>query len=177
MDYFTLFNMPKTFKINERLLSKNFYQLQLQFHPDLFINDSSIEKSIILKKSIEINKGYKILKNFLSRAIYLLSLHGLMIKKEKLFSNNNPFLKDYFLLHEELDDLKKNAVNKEKLDKFLEKIEKKAKQYEDRIEVEFNQKNFDKIIQIIERLLFFENLKNSLKKIKIYDDIMKIKGY
>lgn len=97
MNYFTLFDIPIKFKINKELLSKNFYKLQLQSHPDLFINESDLTKTIALEKSIEINKGYKILKNSLSRAIYLLSLYGFKLKTETILLKNNSFLKNIFL--------------------------------------------------------------------------------
>lgn len=164
MDYFTLFNIPKKFKINEELLSKNFYKLQLKFHPDLFINHSELKKKIILKKSIDINQGYKTLKNFLNRAIYLLFLNGFKIEKEIFLSKNKNFLIKYFSLYEELDYLKKNNFDELKLNVFTNKIEKKIKKYEKLIELEFNNKNYKEIIKIIEKLLFFKKIKVNLKK-------------
>ncbi|QCI16241.1 Fe-S protein assembly co-chaperone HscB [Buchnera aphidicola] len=164
MNYFELFNIPKKFKINKNLLSKNYYQLQLKFHPDLFINHSSFEKKIALKKSIEINKGYNTLKNFLSRAIYLLNLYNFKIKKEVILLKNNDFLIQYFSLYEELDFLKKNSFQKFQVNFFFEKIEKKIKKYEKKIEIEFKNKNFEKVVQIIARLLFLKKIKLTLRK-------------
>ncbi|QCI20135.1 MAG: Fe-S protein assembly co-chaperone HscB [Buchnera aphidicola (Brevicoryne brassicae)] len=164
MNYFILFNLPKKFKINKELLSQNFYKLQLQFHPDLFINDSLSKKKVILEKSIQINKGYKILKNFLSRAIYLLSLHGFKIKNQKFFSENHGFLEKYFSLYEELDNLKKNNFDETLLNNLLKKISKRIQKYKEEIELEFEKKNFEKVSIVIEKLLFFEKMRMNLKK-------------
>lgn len=84
MNYFTLLNVPQQFNIDKKILTENFYKLQLKFHPDLFMNDCSLKKKIVLEQSIKINKGYKILKHSSSRAIYLLYLNGFEISKETI---------------------------------------------------------------------------------------------
>jgi len=156
--------MPKKFKINKELLSKNFYKLQLQFHPDFFINDSESKKKIILEKSIQINKGYKTLKNFLSRAIYFLFLNGFKIKEETLLLKNNDFLIKYFSLYEELDNLKENNFDEKKLDRLIKKIEKKIIYCKNKIEMEFEKKQYEQVIKTISELLFLKKIKNNLKK-------------
>ncbi|QIQ42151.1 MAG: Fe-S protein assembly co-chaperone HscB [Buchnera aphidicola (Microlophium carnosum)] len=164
MNYFILFNIPKKFKINKQLLSENFYKLQLEFHPDLFINSSEYQKKIILEKSIQINKGYKTLKDFLSRAIYLLFLKGFKIKRETLLLKNNHFLIKYFSLYEELDNLKKNHFNEKQLDSLKQKIEKKIIDCKNTIEIGFENKKYETIVKIIAELLFFKKIKENLKK-------------
>lgn len=164
MNYFALFNVPKKFKISKKLLSENFYKLQLKFHPDLFINNSKSEQKIILEKSIQINKGYRTLKDFLSRAIYLLFLNGYEIKQETLILKNNNFLIKYFSLHEELDNLKENNFNEMQLNNFKKKIEKKIIHCKHQIEIEFEKKNYEKIIKVIAKFLFFKKIKDNLKK-------------
>lgn len=164
MNYFKLFNIPQSFKINQKSLSKNFYKLQSQYHPDLFIRDSKLKKKIALEKSIEINKGYRTLKDFLTRAIYLLSLNGFKINKESILLQNNTILVNHFSLCEELDCLKKKQFNESNINDFLKKIEKKISESEKNVEVEFNKKNYKKVIKIIGELLFLKKLKINLHK-------------
>ncbi|QCI24116.1 Fe-S protein assembly co-chaperone HscB [Buchnera aphidicola (Macrosiphoniella sanborni)] len=169
MNYFTLFNLPENFKINQKLLSENFYRLQLKFHPDLFINHSDMKKKIILKKSIEINKGYKTLKDFLSRAIYLLFLNGYKLDTENVLLNNNCYLTKYFVLYEDIDDLKKNNFDKEQLNSVFTKIMKEIMHCKNNIELEFKKKNYKNIIPEIEQLLFLKKIKfNLMKERNIY---------
>lgn len=164
MDYFKLFKLPQKYTINKSLLTENFYRLQLKFHPDLFINSSQREKQLALKKSIEINQGYQILKNSLSRAIYLLSLNGLNVNKEKFFSHDENFLKKYFFLYEELDRLMNIDQEKIKLDFFFQNIKKKIRDRQDKIEIECNKRNWDQVIKLIAELLFFKKIQNRFKK-------------
>ena len=164
MDYFALFNLPKKYIIDKFLLSKNFYKLQLKFHPDLFIHHSESEKRIVLQKSIEINKGYKILQDSLNRAIHLLFLNGFKISKEKVLSEDNSFLKKYFFLYEELDFLLKNNCDEIQIDVFFKKIRNKIDNYEKIIEIKFNEKKWDDVIKLITKLLFFKKIQTRLKQ-------------
>ncbi|UPT14390.1 Fe-S protein assembly co-chaperone HscB [Buchnera aphidicola] len=165
MNYFTLFTLPKKFRINKDLLNKNFYKLQLKFHPDLFINESDSKKKWVLKKSIQINKGYKILKNSFNRSMYLLFLNGIKVDEEKLLSHNQYFLKKYFFLHEELEILKKtNNSNIICFNNFLKKIENEIKDCENMINNEFHNKNWNAIISATSQLLFLKRIKGKLKK-------------
>ncbi|WP_343154251.1 Fe-S protein assembly co-chaperone HscB [Buchnera aphidicola] len=162
MNYFTLFQLPKKFRINKDLLHKNFYKLHLQFHPDLFINDSESKKKWILKKSIEINKGYKTLKSSSNRSIYLLFLNGIKVNQNKLLSENQYFLKKYFFLYEELEIIKtKHNSNIIHLNNFFKKIEDEIKNCENLLDYEFNNKNWNAIINIISQLLFLKKIKKT----------------
>ncbi|WP_422667470.1 Fe-S protein assembly co-chaperone HscB [Buchnera aphidicola] len=164
MDYFTLFNLPKKIKINKKLLSENFYKLQLTYHPDLFINASSLQKKNILQKSIAINKGYKTLKNFLDRAMYLLLLNNININKKKILSNDNIFLSKYFSLYEELDYVQKNKNDQIAFSKLEEKIKNIIKKYKYSIVIELDEKNWTNAEKIILELLFFLKIEKNLKK-------------
>ncbi|QCI19108.1 Fe-S protein assembly co-chaperone HscB [Buchnera aphidicola] len=164
MDYFTLFKLPKQFNINKDLLNKNFYKLQLKFHPDLFINDSVSKKKQVLEKSIEINNGYKILEDSLSRSIYLLSLNGIKINQENLLSENQCFLKKYFFLYEEMEILKKKNNSKiNYFNDFLKKIENEIKNCENKINNNFYNKHWNKIIDEISQLFFLTKIKKKFK--------------
>lgn len=164
MNYFVLFGIPQTFKVNKKLLVRNFYKLQLQFHPDFFINSSKLERDAVLKKSIEINKGYNILKDSFDRAIYLLSLENIKINQEKLSLKNKDVLTKYFSLYEEIGYLKKHQFNEKETNVFLCKIKKKINYYETQAEQAFEEKNFKKIMKIIENLLFFKKIRMNFKK-------------
>ncbi|AEO08360.1 Fe-S protein assembly co-chaperone HscB [Buchnera aphidicola] len=163
MDYFTLFNLPKQFQINQKLLAKNFYTLQSKFHPDLFIYDTNLKKNSF-KKSIELNTGYKTLKDFLSRAIYLLDLKGFKINTDTVLLNHNHFLTKYFSLYEEIDHLKKNCFNQENWENIIKKVINKIENCQKNIELEFEKENYKNIIFLIEKLLFLRKIKFNLQK-------------
>lgn len=164
MNYFTLFKLPMKFQLNKNLLDKNFYKLQLKFHPDLFINASESKKKWILEKSIHINKGYKTLKTSLNRSMHLLLLNGIKVNEHTILSKNQFCLKKYFFLYEELEILKlQNNSNIIYFNNFLKKIENEIKNCENIIDCAFYNKNWNEIINAISQLLFLTKIKKNLK--------------
>ncbi|MEE9443959.1 MAG: Fe-S protein assembly co-chaperone HscB [candidate division Zixibacteria bacterium] len=73
-DYFRLFNLEKSYSINEELLKKRFYDLSRQFHPDFYSIRSEAEKSIARDNTAYLNTALKVLMDPIKRADYLLSI-------------------------------------------------------------------------------------------------------
>lgn len=71
MDYFDLFDLPKSVFIDIKKLEAKYLQLQLLYHPDIVDSDKN------LNLAIDINLGYRVLKNDMERVGYLLSIMGI----------------------------------------------------------------------------------------------------
>jgi molecular chaperone HscB len=74
MDYFTLFGLPAQYQIDIQALTSRFQDLQRQYHPDKFA--SGLSRTAAVQQSATINQAWQTLRNPLTRAEYLLSLHG-----------------------------------------------------------------------------------------------------
>lgn len=74
-DYFALFGLPATFAVEAEELSERYLALQQNLHPDRFADASDQEKRLSMQASIRVNEAYRVLKDPLSRARYLLSLY------------------------------------------------------------------------------------------------------
>lgn len=81
---------PQTFDVDLDTLEKSFKQLQKTVHPDLFGHRSSTEQALSAEASSNINIAYKILRNPVARAQYLLQLHGMDAIGESAGSVNVP---------------------------------------------------------------------------------------
>lgn len=68
-DHFSLFGLPRAFALNEKMLQQKYLALQREFHPD---RASADQKLVMLQKSADINEAYRVLKNPVERAEYLL---------------------------------------------------------------------------------------------------------
>ncbi len=90
-DFFELFNLTPNFFIDEKLLFKNYTELQKAFHPDKQINKSSSERIIALELSSKLNKSYEVLKSPKSRAEYLLFLKDIIVNQEHGNNVEAPF--------------------------------------------------------------------------------------
>ena len=63
MNYFELFNIPVQLKVNTALLSKKFFEMSKQFHPDYFANENEQVQAEALEKSALLNKAWKTFQN------------------------------------------------------------------------------------------------------------------
>ncbi len=81
MNYFELFGIPIQFGIDYELLTKKYYSLSKQYHPDKFTLKSEDEQLLSLQKSTEINSAYRILKDDQKRLKYILEFLGVEFKE------------------------------------------------------------------------------------------------
>lgn len=75
-DYYTFFEIPRTLNLDLQALEKRFYALSRQLHPDLFSRKSAREQEYSLEATAVLNDGYRVLKDPLARAGYVLKQEG-----------------------------------------------------------------------------------------------------
>lgn len=107
MDYFTLFGLPTHYALDMAKLTASYQALQRQFHPDKFANASATERLSAVSQSSTINQAWQTLRDPLSRAEYLLSLHGYDLLNEQQTLRDGEFLMEQLALREELDQIER----------------------------------------------------------------------
>lgn len=113
MNYFELFEIPIGFDIDRAALTKQFYVLSKQYHPDKFSLNNTKEQLAAETKSAEINQAYKVLKNKDTRLKYILDLldQGLGSAKENL---PQEFLMEMMEINEAIMDYKMDPTTEAK---------------------------------------------------------------
>lgn len=105
-DYFAVFGIESSLALDLPELQRQFYVLSKQFHPDRFARASAAEQQQALDFTSLLNDAWRVLRDPLSRAEYLLKLQGL----EPGDSRNNPpppeLLEEVFELNEALEELR-----------------------------------------------------------------------
>ena len=104
-NYFQLFNLPRQFALDSRLLSERFRQLQGQLHPDRFASKSQHEQRIAVQYSAFVNRAYTTLRKPLDRAFYLLELAGMSAKDVSAEKIDGGFLIEQMDLREKLETI------------------------------------------------------------------------
>jgi molecular chaperone HscB len=110
MNYFEIFDLPVSPKINRSLLSKKYIELQKKNHPDFFTNSTESEQEDALILSSQINKGLKVLQNEDETIKYFLQLKGLLTEDEK-YQLPPAFLMEMMELNEELSEGSSEQIN------------------------------------------------------------------
>ncbi len=103
MNYFELFEIPVQLKVAAGSLSKKFFALSKQFHPDYFINKGADEQEEALEKSSLLNKAWKTFQNPDETIKYVLQLKGLLEEEEK-YELPPDFLMEMLEINEQLMD-------------------------------------------------------------------------
>ena len=107
-DYFSFFGLPRKLQVDLADLERRFRALSRQFHPDYYYNASTTERLASLERSSYLNDAYRVLKQPLDRAEYLLTLEGLpgVGQHQDARTMEPGLLEEVFELNEELDAIR-----------------------------------------------------------------------
>jgi len=103
MNYFELFGLPISLKVDRSKLALKYFELQKKYHPDFFTQGTEHEQELALETSSQVNKALKILKSEDETIKYLLQLKGLLEEEEK-YQLPPEFLMEMMELNEELSE-------------------------------------------------------------------------
>jgi molecular chaperone HscB len=141
-DYFAMFELPRKLWIEMGMLEQKFLQLSWKLHPDNFVNASSEEREISLKRSSELNDAYRTLREPVARVEYLLAIEG--ARKEGQNKQQAPpeLLEEVFELNESLDELREaktsggdTAALKQRLQTAEKNFEQKLAEVDSQLQV------------------------------------------
>jgi molecular chaperone HscB len=82
MDYFGFFDLPRNLAIDLKDLEKRFYSLSRKYHPDVHARKSPQEREQAEESTALLNDGYRVLRDAIARAGYLLKLEGFEATKD-----------------------------------------------------------------------------------------------
>ena len=103
MNYFELFDIPVQLKVNAASLSKKFFALSKQSHPDYYISESKEDQEEYLERSALINKAWKTFHSPEATIKYVLQEKGLLEEEEK-YELPPAFLMEIMEINEALMD-------------------------------------------------------------------------
>lgn len=105
-NYYELFQLPVVFAIDVQLLDQRYRQLQSEIHPDRYAAAAATERMRSMQWATLANEAYRTLKNPLSRARYLLQLHGRETDEESNTAMSADFLMQQMEWRETAEDAK-----------------------------------------------------------------------
>jgi molecular chaperone HscB len=76
-DYFSFFGLPHKLRLDEAELQQKFYQLSKLLHPDRYTRRPQRERDYSLEATAILNNGYRVLRDPVQRAEYVLREQGL----------------------------------------------------------------------------------------------------
>ena len=105
-NHFELFGLPRSVDLDPNVLDQRFRELSLRLHPDRQSAPEARERRLSLERTTSLNEGYRILKDKVRRAFYLLKLHGVDLDREDFGTQRDmplEFLEEVMELREALE--------------------------------------------------------------------------
>lgn len=165
MNYFELFGLPTQFQLDGSLLSSQFRELQKRLHPDNFATASERDRLMAVQKATEINDAYRVLKNPVSRAEYLLAQHDIALAGEQQTLQDPLFLMEQMELREELELLAQAPVE-DALWAFENKVTQSYQMHLQQVEHELNSKQWPLAADTVRKLKFIAKLKTEIERVE-----------
>lgn len=99
MNYYELFGLQATPRVDQTGLQTRFFELQRKYHPDHFTDASEEEQQEALQMSSIVNQAYKTLRNPELTLAYFLQESG-MLQEEEKYALPSDFLMEMMELNE-----------------------------------------------------------------------------
>jgi molecular chaperone HscB len=106
VDYFAFFGFDKTLTIDADELQRRYYMLSRQLHPDRYTRATDTERNFSLEATSILNDGYRILRDPVQRAEYILKESGFDIGEQRSKDVPPELLEEVFDLNMALDELR-----------------------------------------------------------------------
>jgi molecular chaperone HscB len=157
-DFFSLFDLPARYQIDNALLEQNYHAMQAQVHPDKFAHLTEPEQRLSMQWSTRVNEAYQTLRNPVDRARYLLLIHGVHTQEE----TNTAMPRDFLLQQMEWREVIEEALQAKDAS-VLDELESRLHQDLRALQQQLAQKldiehDYTVAAGIVRKLRFFERL-------------------
>ncbi|MBE7541106.1 MAG: DnaJ domain-containing protein [Bryobacteraceae bacterium] len=105
-DYYAFFNLPRELALDLAELQRKFYALSRLLHPDRYTRAAERERRYSLEATAILNDGYRVLRDPVERAEYVLKEAGFDIGEQRSRDVPPELLEEVFELNMVLDELK-----------------------------------------------------------------------
>ena len=105
-DYYRFFGFDKRLDMDVTTLQKRFYELSRTLHPDRFTRRTEQEKQFSLEATAILNDGFRVLRDPVLRAEYILKEEGFEVGESRKSDVSEELLEEVFELNLALEELK-----------------------------------------------------------------------
>lgn len=105
-DYYRFFGIPKRLSLDPKELQRRFYELSRILHPDRFLRRAPTEQRYSLEATSILNDGYRVLRDPVLRAEYVLKEAGFDVTDQRSKDVPPELLEEVFELNMALEELR-----------------------------------------------------------------------
>jgi molecular chaperone HscB len=170
-NHFELFGLPVQFELNERELSDRYKSLQRQLHPDTAASFDESRKRFALRASAHVNEAYRLLRNPVDRAGYLLEQAGYRPDAVARNQLSPEFLMQQIQLREELEAIPATDNPRECLQELHERAEQELEKHYGLFCEQMRGGGYDAANDTVRKLQFFHKLRNDMGEVQFEFEI------
>ena len=158
-DHFELFGLPRRFDIDLELLSRRFFAIQKDVHPDRFASATEAERRLSVQYATLVNQAHEVLRSPVRRGLYLLRLLGVDLPEETTGSFSQDFLMQQMMLRERLEGLD----SAEEVDGFKSEVLTRQEKLEGRLTDLLAASDLEGAAECLRRMQFVDKLSRDVK--------------
>lgn len=157
-DFFSLFQLPRAFRLDGGALDARYREVQAQVHPDRFTQGSDAERRLSIQWATRANEAYQTLKTPLERGKYLLHLAGRDIQAENNTAMSVDFLMAQMEWREAVAEARQGGDHHE-LERLRHRLQGDvAGRYDELGRLLDDARDYDGAVDRVRRLMFLEKL-------------------
>ena len=150
------------FQMDLARLEHSYRALQAQVHPDKFSTASDADRRMSMQCSTHVNEAYQTLKQPISRARYLLSLHGIDTQEETNTAMPADFLMEQMEWREAIGEAAE-AADAAALDQLASKLRQATQQLHAELAQQLDQQqNYAGAAGAVRKLRFLDKLREEI---------------
>ena len=131
MQFFSFFDLPVSFVLDDTDLRKRYLSNSKKYHPDFYTLESDAKQAEILQLSSLNNEAYRTLSDFDQRMKYILEEKGLLVEGQNEIPKN--FLLEMMDINEQLMELEFD-IDQTVFDAVKQEVESAEKELFDEVE-------------------------------------------
>jgi molecular chaperone HscB len=125
-NYFELFGVAPRYRIDKDALEERYRALQHRVHPDRYASASDQERRVAMQQAAQINEAYRVLRDPIARARYLLEQRGHKFQDQQHTHQDPEFLMEQIELREALAEVRGEDNVLQALADLMERIEQRV---------------------------------------------------
>lgn len=157
-NYFELFHLEESFEVDLTAIKERYRDLQNQTHPDRFSAAPEADKMRAIQSNSFVNEAYNTLKSPLSRADYLLQLHGIDTGQASQNDLEMDLLMEQMQLREKLAELPPDESALTELNSMKQDVKKRIQDSQLNFNEKLNTKDLQSAKQIFFEMQFLQKL-------------------
>jgi len=168
-NHYELFGLPVAFDVDVSALSERYRELQRAIHPDKYASASDQQRRLSVQRTAQVNEAFRTLKDPLSRARYLLQLHGVATDEETDTAMDAGFLMEQMELREGLQEVRHAADPHREIARLLQHIDARTQEMIEELRRHFADASPETLAQARDttrKMQFIKRLKDEVEELE-----------